>query len=619
MLKKREAPEGVLRDIEAFAVEAKKLPPGPDKDAYVKTLQQMANLALEKYQLPAEVIAPDSKLAEALQYIPGVSYLPGLVRTAVGESALASAGKSEGAYDRIKKAVVPDFPFAAQMLGEDSSFANSALSVGQYRDMLGGTKQLDEMPLFSKNEYFNPSVGGTLDTGLGMVLDPAILLGGLKALTKKAPPKTIAALEKQFADEMENFKKGPTVKGTVKGASEFMADPAKKAGEFLENSRFRDADLAAVDGGQRPLSAVWREGGKPGLTERGVELGKGRLMQQNSAVLKNLLEDIPTGEDLIARAKEFYTKTIGPEATAKIEFDDIPEQTLQIQLGYLKPRSEVMAPMYSEQVSKNIATEGLTEPTITAQKNLEDIFRKTAESDTSLVKEFSEARAAAAPEKLSRNPLTGEMEYKELRPGKNTSPDILEFKEKFYSPKELNAVASSMQGIAAASKPNIYNAPNPAMQVLNRTEQRLNPLFQRAEGDMAAKIGAGARELQHETLANINPAKGADSFRATKNMASILKGGPFTQEAYTGPNQLSTRMSAFKKGGNPFTSAVVDGVTSSAGTLGLGAGKALTSPWTRYGMQPLLRSYINERAADSNRYKTSPWQFIEDLKKGELK
>ena len=543
-----------------------------------------------------------------------LDYIPGLARTAAGESALALAGKNtlKGAGSRILDAVAPDLPFV-----ESGPFARPAWGAGEYTEKLGATGPEFQKPLLPENSFINPSRKEAMDFALNVLADPTLIKGGLKGLIGKSKP-TMASLEKQFANEIETARNRGSLGSNLKAVGKFITNPSKTLGEGLENFRFRDADMAAVDAGQRPFTSVWREQGKPGVTSRGVDLGKEKIMQAESSSVNKLLEDVPTGEDLITRAKKFYTEKFGPEVANKIDYSD--ELKLQQQLGYVHPRADVMDVMNSPKIAENIATEGLTGPTLTAQKNLGDVFRETALADpelagahrAALAKEAADLERAATTSKLGKDALGGTI-YEELTPApynqKPVPTDILDFKEKFYTPKELNALAKSMQGIAAASRASVYNAPNPAMQVLNKTEQRMAPLFQKAEGSMAADVGARATELQHETLASIAPEKGAESLKATKNMATLLKAGPYTSEPYLGPNQSSTRMGRILRySGSPVVGGAIEALQDVKGTGSLALGKALASPWSVYGMQPAVRGYLSEKAAQER--SDTPWEIL---------
>jgi len=602
-----------LKAIEEAGQMLAQMPDSPARREKQAKLQKAFNVVMQKYDLPAEVMG-EGGLVRLAQYIPGVSYLPGLLRTAVGEGALALAGKQDaGMGQRIKDALAPDMPWV-----DKGAFARPALDSSDYTQKLGLMQGPEwDKPLVQDNNYI-PNIPlskrTAVNTGLNIFGDPAILLGGLKAATrgfKKAP--TVESLTKQYADEIEKARGGgglvENAKNAAKGTGKFLVDPSGTTGRWLEDWRFKDADMAAVDGGQRPVSQVWREGGKPGLTERGLGIGKEKIMKENAANIDKIVQKMPRGEDLIARAKKFYTEKFGPEVAAKTNFDEIPEEALQIQLGYKKPRSELIEPMYDVEVAKDIGTVGKTQATLGAQKAVKDLFRETDLANPDLVDEFNMAKEVAAPTKMVRNPETGAMELEiNPKPGKMPDPDILNFRERFYGPEDLNASASGLQGQAASLRASAFNRADPTQQVLNKTEQRLNPAHQLAESDMLAEVGKNARNLQHETLANIDPALGAESLRSTKAMASLLKGGPFTSEAYTGPNQLSTRMNLFKKGSStsPFTSAILDAVTGSAEVLGLGAGKALSSPWSVYGAQPVIRGSLREKEALNGQYMKDP-------------
>jgi len=585
------------------------MPSGPQKDAAMERLKKAYSMAEQEYDLPIESTSPDEPLSRLMDYGSG------LMRTGVGEAVLALARKNDlkGAGSRILDAAAPDLPFV-----KSGPFSRPALGAGEYREKLGATGPEYEKPLFPESTGIPLTRGGAIDFTANTLLDPNILHGLSKLKLGKSKP-TIEALQKQFAQEIENAKNRGSFTSTLKAIPKFFVNPAKTLGEGLENLRFRDADMAAVDAKQRPFTSVWREHGKPGITSRGVDLGKEKIMNAESGAVNKLLEEVPTGEDLVTRAKKFYTEKFGPETASKMDYSD--ELKLQQQLGYVHPRADVMDVMNSPKIEENIATEGLTGPTLTAKQNLGDVFRETALADPELVRahqaalarEAAELERAATTTKLGKDALGGTT-YEELNPPpynkKPVPTDILDFQEKFYSPKELNSLAKSMQGIAAASKSSVYNAPNPAMQVLNKTEQRMAPLFQKAEGSMAADIGTRARELQHETLASIAPEKGAESLKATKNMATLLKAGPYTSEPYLGPNQSSTRMGRLiRYSGSPVVGGAVEALQDLGGAGALAAGKALASPWTVYGMQPAVRGYLSEQAAKERA--SQPWAILQ--------
>lgn len=595
----------------AVADKIYKMPDSPQKEAAIRRLKNATSMVQEEgYEMPSDSNYP---IAESLVKL--IGYPADLLRTGIGETALAVAGKNDlkGAGSRILDAVAPDLPYV-----KSGPFARPALGAGEYREKLGQTGGKWDETLFPESTGIPLTKGGALDFTANAALDPILLKGLISSMASKAKP-TIEALQKQFAQEIENAKNRGSFTSNLKAIPKFFGNPAKTLGEGLENMRFADADMAAVDANQRPFSSVWREHGKPGITSRGVDLGKEKMMQAESTTVNKLLEEVPTGEDLVTRAKKFYTEKFGPETASKMDYSD--ELKLQQQLGYVHPRADVMDVMNSPKIEENIATEGLTGPTLTAKQNLGDVFRETALADPELVRahqaalarEAAELERAATTTKLGKDALGGTT-YEELNPlpynQKPVPTDILDFKEKFYSPKELNALAKSMQGIAAASRASVYNAPNPAMQVLNKTEQRMAPLFQKAEGSMAADVGARARELQHETLASIAPEKGAESLKATKNMATMLKAGPFTSEPYLGPNQSSTRMGRILRySGSPVVGGAIEALQDVKGTGALALGKALASPWSVYGAQPALRGYLNEQASKDRM--NTPWAILQ--------
>lgn len=611
----KEEYEDYMAVLDALREENLSKPEGIQKEKEKEKLAALYNNLQKNAPEEAGIREINNPLEEIPKSLLGLlDYPQGLVRTAVGEAALALAGKNtlKGAGSRILDAVAPDLPFV-----ESGPFARPAWGAGEYTEKLGATGPEFQKPLLPENSLINPSRKEAMDFALDVLADPTLIKGGLKGLIGKSKP-TMASLEKQFANEIETARNRGSFASNLKAIPKFISNPAKTLGEGLENFRFRDADMAAVDAGQRPFTSVWREHGKPGVTKRGVGLGIDKIIDTNTDIIDNLITEIPEGEELVARAKQFFTEKLGADVASRIDYSD--PVRLQKQMGYLHPQSEILDVLDTPKIREDILTPGLTEPTQEAQKYIRENFRKAAMADPELVsahraaleKEAADLERAATTTKLGKDALGGTT-YEELTPApynqKPVPTDILDFKEKFYTPKELNALAKSMQGLAKSSMSSIYNAPDAAHQILNKTEQRLSPYFQKVRGSLAADVGAKSRELQHETLANILPERGAESLKATKNIASMLKSGAFVGTPYEGPNQISTRMGrVIRQSGSPIVGGAIEALQDVGGIGALALGKALASPWSVYGLQPATRAYLSERAS-RNRSDT-PWEIL---------
>lgn len=187
------------------------------------------------------------------------------------------------------------------------------------------------------------------------------------------------------------------------------------------------------------------------------------------------------------------------------------------------------------------------------------------------------------------------------RPAPAKTP--LEVGTRSYTPEELNLIAQREQQEAKRLN-DVYNTPDPATEKLNKTERKGSARVNKDEASMRADLGAKARELQHESVAAINPESGVKSLTNTADLASIYQAGPYVYEPFDPSGNRGIRLK-----GNVLGSATLDALQGLGDVAALGVGKVLTNPYVRYGVQPALRSSIAEKRGQ--KAVDSPWHTLQ--------
>ena len=703
--RKEDMPEGIMRDIEAFAMEAKKLPPGPERDAYVKTLQQMSNMALEQYDLPAEALAPDAPLARALQWIPGVSYVPGLVRTAVGETALTLAGKNtpEGFKERVMNAAVPDVPF----IGTGAADAE-APSVGQYRDLMGGTEAWNHEKILPENPYFNPTVGGTFDTGLGMLLDPAVVAKGLgrdkKLMTRPGVPVSGATSAEAKAALAERVAKeaGKTMpQRFLEGAKNMSISPFEELSTLLRRSRFKEADRATRAAGKERFSDVFQREGISGVGQQGIERGILKNIEEQNNSIKGLarqsLEDnthtfkLPDGTEQVRRTGAHPMATMS-EVIEPLNSPSMIGKTIDANTGkvYTKARNEVLDAFEREAKIKNpdawekmqamqdapkINPDGSVVQKMTNPPTMYEGTRTEFEPGPTVTKP-GEKKVVVTPSTGVRpgfktkyiNPKTGEEipvthplvttgraqkiqepidipyeynKYETIEGAPITETTSIPVEKKVwkespatFEPETVGPPARPLDELSGAVEYNLeelgrkatdwgldasnagqYSKPS----IFDNRRKSSNLKKEAAKADIADKIRARSRELQLRGFDELG--LGGTVQNNLNTQSSLLEGAPYVKGLkfkgkYSTPTtRTQNSFGSYFNKGNLWSQIEPEGFLDATA---LGTSKLLDSGVGRYGLQPLIRSNINERAADPDRYGPSAWQFIKDLQEGKL-
>lgn len=706
--RKGSMPEGIMRDIEALSIEAKKLPEGPEKEAYKKTIQQMAEIAFQEYDLPAEALAPDAPLVRALQWIPGVSWIPGIARTAVGETALTLAGKNtlEGAKERVANALAPDVPFVGS-----GPFAQEAPSVGQYRDLMGGTEEWNTQKILPENRFFNPTVGGTFDTGVGMLLDPAVISKGLgldKKLMTRAPglpteavtsAEAKAALAQRVAQEAG--KSMP--RRFMEGAKNMTISPSEQLATLLRRSRFKEADKATRAAGKERFSDVFQREGTSGIGQQGIEQGILKTIKEQNSEIQGLarqsLDDdlhtfkLPNGNEQVRRTGAHPRATMS-EVIEPLNSPELNAKTMNANTGkvYTEARNDALEAFDREAELKNptgwenrkaLTGKPMFDP-VTGEPLLRTTNPSTMAKGYKTVTEPGPTVMRPGEKKVVVTPSTG------LRPG---------FKFKYYNPKngeelpfEHPMVRKGMakkvaepidipyeynkyetvegtpfsetttnsrmepewQEVPKSTEPMVIPPPkNASAELGNGIEYTLEELGRNAtnwgkdaknagyyskptpfdnerkssnlkkeaaKADIAETLRARNRELQLRGFDELGLGGTVQNNLSTQ--ASLLEGAPYVKGLkfkgkYSTPTtRTQNSFGSYFNKGNLWSQLEPEGALDATK---LGASKLLGSEFGRYGLQPLVRSNINERAADPDRYGPSAWQFIEELRKGNLK
>lgn len=363
-----------LHQLEELANHVGMMPDGPEKDAQKARLKEFTDFVLTKRDLPAEPIALEKPFVALLDY------LPGLARTAVGEGALALAGKNtmQGAKERALDAVVPDFiPGMSHLIPQAGRPAPSS---GEYRKLLGyGNEQSPAMAenVLPDNFPVNASRGKTLDFLSDMFLDPNIMRGAYRGLrygkAGAMADKAGMTLEEARAALNEELQKKYNMGSVEKGArtaGSFLMDPAGTIGEGMYNWRFRNADRAARELNLKlqrlgkpmqfkPMSQVMSENGRPGFTSQGIKEGVDNIIANK----ENAIDELHAPNDVM------------PPAT--------------------RPQSQVLEPLYGSDVERRIRTPGTTGAFNSARGDILDEFRDTMREDPAIMAAYEEAKSLA--------------------------------------------------------------------------------------------------------------------------------------------------------------------------------------------------------------------------------
>jgi hypothetical protein len=599
----------------------------PEKEAAKAKFKDKYDSFMSAHDMPLIETSPFSFHPNPLKI---ADYGSGLIRTGVGESALAAAGKNTfpGAAERVARAVNPlDRP---------------ALGMREYMD-LGGVGDMGSL---------QDAEGGYKVTGKGaagfagdMLMNPAMLAGGLKSLLSRgateaaAPPITADVMREaeqmmktRAAGEMSPGLTMESLKNGLKTAGSASMDQLSALRDLMLKLRFKNADQAvqmAEDGGRivtRPApSQIFQESGAKGITSRQIRQDMRAMVNQNGQAVDRMGNEVAGITDL------GITRGTPEMAVNPTSFD----------------KESAMYPLYSPEQAARERTPFMAKEARSARQQLEGEFRAAAEGDPGIVRQAEENANQAGDvvqgpngeilrdkqqflpgmqpknpittniERVKRNPTTGDWERVQEPVTMNTqdeisvrgrgSPDPLSVDE-FYPLPKVGQMASMAQSKAAERK--FFTSRDrfspDAPQTPPVTKEQLA-----AEGGLYGEMGGHLRGLQEDLLDQARPGLGGDAHRINQRTSSLLEGGSYLDRPKPMPAAgKATSRSKQAFGGVPM--AMVNGVTDAAKPLMMGTYQALSSPWIRQGALPAARAMWLENYWN-NEYKPTednPWGLI---------
>lgn len=276
-----------MADLEDLAREIHDMEDGPEKDFAKGKLQEFTGMLMEKYDTPVRPLEVEKPLVHILDYIPGI------LRTGLGEAAIAAKRAMNGEPQELDKA----FANAKTAINPfDGEMAPGGQDITTRLGIEEGGPGLAETPV---GKAMGLTPGGKLDItkkgfasfGIDMLSPEALsgLKNGLQSLAKSGTKKTAVQLTKDLAAELERAK-NPSL---LQGMKDFAIDPVGKIGDKLYKNRFKDADKAAIAKGQRPMSNVMLEHGAPGITSTGIQNGIDDIVETEAARKRAALAQMP--------------------------------------------------------------------------------------------------------------------------------------------------------------------------------------------------------------------------------------------------------------------------------------------------------------------------------------
>lgn len=535
-----------LRDLEELSASIKDIPDPEMRRIAKEELQGLMQEAMSVYDFGIAPLAIEKPMVDALAWIPNT------IQTVAGEGLVAAKRAANQEPQQLKE--------AAKNIGNAVvPFGEPGPAISEYRKELGGTGENFDKKYLPENKYFNPTVGGTLDFGVGVLTDPSVwsAIKNPAALAKSG--MTADELREGLKAAIQAQKSKSVIRKGAEAAGKVALNPLEELGKILYRNRFKNADAAAAASGARPFSDVMMEAGAPGITSKGIQ--------------ENVKELIANKEGAIDK------------------IHNIPNAPTSL-------RSEVLAPLGSPELQRVIEQPGKTTAYQAAKEDILQEFRDSALANPSLAERYDAAKGLAG--KPNFNPETGEHVY-EVAPPK----DVLQFVDESYSPKQLRETARTYQQKAASS--GFYSKPT-VFDVKNKTQ--LKQLYEnQALADLQNRIGANARELEIRNLDAAAPGAGGQVFQEYKDIHSLLSGSPFIDRSFKGLSATpSSRANYWIGRQNPVIGAAMDIGQGAKNVLQTGAAKGLMSRPSKYIASPLLRTYVpNEYYED---YRNSPWSLM---------
>jgi len=304
--------------------QAAALPPGEQREKYLRTANKLADLVGKAYKLemPGEGLTAD--IGRAALKIP--NYASGLLQAAPLAALEAAAGPKGKAVEVLKNAAYPNR--LNTTTGE--VFKDIGMpQLGQVSDVVPGFKEPG-----TADKWYQPEKGGALDwTGRGTIANVSDFLGSpanIKALlarsaAKKAGSMTATELQNLARDAEELSRNRSWLNRTARTAGNIAIDPLgyaqEGAGKALYKSAFGPADRAAVAGNAQPVSNVlyahnvW---GSPSSISNQANDLRARLGSKVSSAVSEVGEEIFPGvprAELTARAEHMLNKELAAGGT----------------------------------------------------------------------------------------------------------------------------------------------------------------------------------------------------------------------------------------------------------------------------------------------------------------
>lgn len=662
MATKPQIPVKHFQDLEEIAKMVNALPEGDKKVKASAALKQVTNTMLENYDLPAQALDPASPLIRAAEMIPYTSYLPGLIRTAAGETALTLAGKNTmaGAGKRIMNAAIPDVPFV-----NSGPAAEPAPSAREYRDLMGlssqdqtATSNQRILPEALQTKAFNPTIGSTFDTLSTMALDPNVL----KSLIKGKPPvpgpqtasesqaQLAALLAKQQAKGVQGI--GGGIMDALKSAGRFALNPSAEVSDAALASRFKNADAANLATGKLPLSQVVKQSNMGGVTSNGVKANLAQLVENKGQQMNGVVDHAFAGEPVVPVPTRTMDELLEPVRSPKVTTKMNQAPSL---VAYRHAQEKVLDPfrieLESNQSFRNMreGQAGIAGQPVQAPDGSFPLqrpygsdlpVRKTTveqvpgkqitvpANKTSYITPAGEEVAGGdalmhGAERVtspSTRTYTGPMEPKvssswntpeEQMVHQPPPSDVLDQGAGgvSYNPKQLGDYATQYGKKAANagffSKPSIFDTKRNAAANIEKNS---------AMADLYNKLRGRARDLQLSALDDTGRGLGGQADKLNQEMASVYSGAPYLDKPFVNSkySTSTTRMDNFANTlsghDNPWSTRVLNALPD-ANTLKMGTYQGLRSPITQYGLQPAARAMITNSSEDAQRPDPRPGTF----------
>lgn len=610
-----------------IAKEIDGMPDGPEKEAQKSRFKERYDSFMGQHEMPLIETSPFSFRPNPLKV---VDYGSGLLRTGVGETGLALAGKNNipDAAERVARAVNPlDRP---------------ALGMREYLD-LGGAGNMGTL----QDAEGNYKVTGKGAAGFAgdMLLNPAMVVGGLKALLAReaapvAPQITADVMreaERNAKDAASKAMTQPTswsdVWGGAKRGFSAAMDPLTALREKLLAMRFKNADDAvqlSESGGKivgRPLpSQIFKESGANGITSKQIRQDMRAIVERNGQRIDSMVNEI---------------SDIAPDFGIT---RGTPEMATNPQL--LDPKS-AMYPLYSPEQAARERTPFIARESQAARRQIESDFRSAAEGDPGLMRQLEEQKAQQGSQVFAPNgqilndrqqflpgmqppkptttnipglmrgpegewlrterPITiNEGQGPAVAPKISTDPLSV---DEFYPLPKVSEMASNAQGRAAERKfflsRDRFSPDAPQTPPLTRGELA-------AEGGLYAEQGQHLRQLQEDLMDEARPGLGGDAHRINQRTSSLLEGGSYLDRPKPTPAAgKATSRSKQAFGGVPMMAVNTFGDATKP--VMMAGYQALRSPWVTSVAAPAARAYWLENFWN-NEYKDTPenpWALIQ--------